>query len=511
MSFRISSLNTLPQLARSLNGAQPQPQPQTTIEVPKHWISDWFELLLKKIALNNEGPTNTTRWLFISANCLYNSYQFITEGKQPLDTQYWTSTEKGQISSDISYMESWIELSCQYFFPKIMKDYMNLVTSPLTDDEVNILINSHKPLTNINVNSLNSLKILVDSYLSSRDDDGWKNTTTFNGTLPNGDSFISADNSIDQNLNTLTDVDKWTPLKFGETVKNYLTPEWGTNNQGILDSETFTDLLSKTNQLFPTSSQYESEMKDVANITSNLTDEQKMLAEFWAGGPGTVTPPGMWFVFLDIVIRSNNIKLVNEIKNYTILCSGLYQAGISAWRLKRDNMQARPIQKIRQYLYNQSISQSWNTYTNNDKGQFWLPYQELNFVTPPFPDFVSGHSTFSSSSAKLFCYLLGTDMINLQNPVINNDILQYLCPTLNSSSTANFSLNNFFIFPNTSTVESGVPSTSINLNWVCWTEISRSSGKSRIYGGIHIESSNQGGLYLGSMIGDQIWNLLKNI
>jgi len=516
MSFRISSLSNLPHLARSFNGVV-QNEPQPTIEVPKHWVSDWFELFLKKIALNKQGPTLTTRWLLLAANCLYNSYQFITEGKQPLDTQYWTSSEKGQTSSDISYMESWIELSCQYFFPKIMKDYTKngatnyFSISPLTDEEVNILVNSHKPLVNVNVNSLNSLKVLIDSYLAARDDDGWKTTTVFNGTLPNGDAFISADNSIDQDLSTLTDVNKWTPLKLGGALKKYLTPEWGTNNQGILDSSTFTDLLTKTDQLFPTSSQYESEMKETANVTSNLTDEQKTIAEFWAGGPGTVTPPGMWVVFLDIVIRSNNIKLVNEIKNYTILCSGLYQSSICAWRIKRDKLQARPIQKIRQYLYNQSISQSWDTNANNDKGQFWLPYQELNFVTPPFPDFVSGHSTFSSSSAKLFCYLLGTDMINLQNPVINNDILQYLCPTLNSSSRTNFSLNNFFIFPNTSTVESGVPETSINLNWVCWTEMARSSGKSRIYGGIHIESSNQGGLYLGSMIGDKIWNLLKNI
>ena len=516
MSFRITSLNTLPNLARSFNAVQ-QNEPRPFLEVPKHWVSDWFELLLKKISLNKQGPTLTTRWLFVAANCLYNSYQFITEGKESLDTEYWTSSEKGQISSDISYIESWIELSCQYFFPKIMKDYTKngatnyFSLSPLTDDEVNALINSHKPLVNININSFNSLKLLIDSYLSLRNDDGWKNTTTFNGTLPNGSNFISADNSIDQNLNDLKEDDKWTPLKFGNSLKGYLTPEWGTYNKGVLNSVLFGDLLSKTNQLLPSASQYESEMKDVINITDNLTEEQKMLAEFWAGGPGTVTPPGMWVVFMDIVLRSNGVKLLNEIKNYTVLCYGLYESSICAWRLKRDNLQARPIQKIRQYLYNQTINQSWNKNVNNNKGQFWIPYQELNFVTPPFPDFVSGHSTFSGSSAKLFCYLLGSDMINLQNPVINSDILKYLCPSLNDSSTENFSLNNFFIFPRTSTTESDVPKTSLNLNWICWTEMARSSGKSRIYGGIHIESSNQGGLYLGSMIGDQVWTLLKNI
>ena len=502
MSFRISSLNNLPSIARTFNGSSIS-EPRPEIEVPKHWVSDWFELLLRKVAQNKLGPTVTTRWLFIAGNCLYNSYQFITEGKESLDNEYWRSSQKGDISSNISYVESWVELSCQYFFPKMIKDYMKV---SLADSEVNSLVSSHSSLSNVNINSLNLLKTLIDSYLSSRDEDGWKNTKTFDGTLPNGTDFISADNSIDQNLNDLKEDDKWTPLKFENNLKNYLTPEWGTKNKGVLQSTVFQDLLTKTNQLFPSSSQYESEMKDVVTITSNLTDEQKMIAEFWAGGPGTVTPPGMWLVFMDIVIRSNSIKLANEIKNYTVLCSGLYESSICAWRLKRDKLQARPVQKLRQYLYNQTISQSWN---KNNKGEFWLPYQELNFVTPPFPDFVSGHSTFSSSSAKLFCYLLGTDMINLQNPIVNNDILKYLSPSL--TNTENFTLNNFFIFPNTSTVELDIPKTAINLNWVCWTEMARSSGKSRIYGGIHIESSNQGGLYLGSMIGDQIWNLLKNI
>jgi hypothetical protein len=200
------------------------------------------------------------------------------------------------------------------------------------------------------------------------------------------------------------------------------------------------------------------------------------------------------------------LGLVNEIKNYTVICSGIYQSSICAWRLKRDHLQARPIQKIRQYENGKDIHQSWN---EKILGQYWLPYQELNFVTPPFPDFVSGHSTFSTSSAKLFCYLLGSDVITLKNPVINNNIINYLCPSL--TNTLNFSLNNFFIMPSTSLVENGVPSTSQHLNWICWTEMAKSSGKSRIYGGIHVESSNQGGLYLGTMIADKLWKTFSTL
>lgn len=506
MSFRISSLiNVSGGASRLFNGSyNSSPSPY----VCKYWASDWIELLLKKVALNKLGPTVTTRWLLLAANGIYNSYQFVLSNKSPVDTGYWTSTQKGVLTTSDSYTESFVELACQYFIPKMIREYMNLTISPLTDNEVNTVVSSHTPLVSVNQTSLNTLKGLLNNYLSARDSDGWKLTSVFDGTLPNGDNTISADNSQDQDLNSLPEPNKWTPLKFGSTKKNYLTPEWGTKNKGLLNDPDFLSLLTDTNKFFPSDIQYENEMKEVSNITSQLTDEQKITAEFWAGGTGTVTPPGMWIVFLDIVLRSNNASLYDEIKSYTVLASALYQAGICAWRLKRDHLQARPIQKIRQYEYGNAISESWNTQT---LGQYWLPYQELNFVTPPFPDFVSGHSTFSAASAKVFSYLFGTDSVKLINPVINNEILQYLSPVLNNN-TANLKLNDVYVLNGASTIQTGVvPDRTINLNWNSWKDMANSSGTSRIYGGIHVESSNQAGLYLGSLIGHSIWLSLKDI
>lgn len=506
MSFRISTGQSIGTSARLLNPSIPLSQ---TIN-PTYWISDWLELLLKKVAQNKLGPTVTTRWLFLAINVIYNSYQFITLNKSPVDSEYWTSTQKGKISVDPNYCQLFIEKACQYFMPILINTYMN-PAHPLTQDQLNVLINSHKfnnfNISKINNSSFNLLKSLIDSYLLARDGDGWRLTTTFDGILPNAGHVIKGDNSENQNLNTLPSPNTWTPLSLNGSTKGYLTPEWGTKNKGIVIDEDYKELLDNTNELFPSDSQYQNEMKETEQVTATLTDEQKILAEFWAGGPGTVTPPGMWVVFLDVVIRSNKLNYLNELKCYTVLCSSLYQSSICAWKLKREHLQARPIQKIRQYDYGNALNQTWN---NQTLGQYWLPYQELNFVTPPFPDFVSGHSTFSMSSAKILCYLLGTDTINLNTPVITNDIISLLSPVITKS--VNFSLNNIFIFPHTSLIESSnVPSTSINLNWNCWTDMARSSGKSRIYGGIHIESSNQGGLYLGSMVADKVWNLLKEI
>src|SRR5205814_533262 len=39
----------------------------------------------------------------------------------------------------------------------------------------------------------------------------------------------------------------------------------------------------------------------------------------------------------------------------------------------------------------------------------WIPYQRTNFVTPPFPGYISGHSTFSRSAAEVLSSITGTN------------------------------------------------------------------------------------------------------
>lgn len=473
----------------------------------KAWVSDWLELLLKKCALGGLGPTVVTRWQFLFSNAVWNAYAFVSDGKAPVDFPYWRSFEQGVLIASNQYdvLESWMEVACQYFVPLLIRSYMKL---PLAEDEVNVIKAKHTPLVPISQSSMAVWQGLCSAYFTNRDVDGWKETFAFNGILPNGDSVIYADNTIEQNLSVdLPQPTKWTPLSLAGRTRKYLTPEWGTVNKGILGDAAFAELLEAANQMYPSDAQYEREMKDVAEITAGLTNDQKMIAEYWAGGPGSVTPPGMWMVFMDVVVRSNGLTQTQEIRNYTILASGLFQSGICAWRLKRDHLQARPVQIVRELKYNQPIEQEWN---GKHLGQYWLPYQVTSFVTPPFPDFVSGHSTFSASAARLFCCLLGSDQVVLQNPMITLDILNYFSPIL--GNTTNFSINLLSILPGRSEVEPDVaPTTGVSFGFNSWSGMANSSGKSRIFGGIHVESSNQAGLYLGRLIADKIWEKMKEI
>ena len=426
-------------------------------------------------------------------------------GKQFIDTNFWKLTSNVRMleNYDMSYVESWVEFACQYFI--LIRTYMGV---SLSEAEVDAIKAVHVPLVSVDEISFSNLKIVINSYLSLRDTDGWRVAQTFIGIPPNNGFVIYADNSQNQNLNLLPSTNSWTPLSINGVTKAYLTPEWG-NVSGVVSSTSFNDMITKTSLLYPDQTTYENEMNEVFTVTNNLTDEQKMTAEFWAGGPNTITPPGMFVYFTDVIIRSNQLDLMDEIKYYAVICSGLFQASICAWRLKRIFLQARPIQKLRQFKYNTAISQAWN---NQILGQYWLPYQETNFVTPPFPDFVSGHSTFGTTFARLIDYLQGSDQIVLKNPIINNDITALLTPILNANTYVNFSMNNVFIFPKTSQVQTNVvPASSVILKWSTWSDVCVSCGLSRIYGGIHVQSSNTAGNYLGRMIGDHIWDLLKNI
>ena len=49
-------------------------------------------------------------------------------------------------------------------------------------------------------------------------------------------------------------------------------------------------------------------MREVYEVSQALTDEQKRIAEFWADGAGTVTPPGHWNQIALDLIRSPDLS-----------------------------------------------------------------------------------------------------------------------------------------------------------------------------------------------------------
>jgi membrane-associated phospholipid phosphatase len=135
------------------------------------------------------------------------------------------------------------------------------------------------------------------------------------------------------------------------------------------------------------SRQYARELREVYEVSQSLTDEQKRIADFWADGPGTVTPPGHWNQIALELIRSSRLSDRTAARVLAALNTAQADAFVACWDAKFTYWSERPVTAIRREL---------------DPG--WLSY----IGTPPFPSYVSGHSTTSgAASSVLAAYFPG--------------------------------------------------------------------------------------------------------
>jgi hypothetical protein len=155
--------------------------------------------------------------------------------------------------------------------------------------------------------------------------------------------------------------------------------------------------------------------------------------------------------------------------------------GIASWEAKIYYDYVRPITAIH-YLYTGQRVQAWagpGRGTKRILGEDWRPYQPTTFPTPPFSEYVSGHSTFSASAAEILKRFTGSDTFGLS----------------------------IVIPAGSSRVEPGlVPSRDVTLTWPTFSSASDEAGISRLYGGIHFRDGDLNGRRLGRQVGESVWN-----
>jgi hypothetical protein len=312
---------------------------------------------------------------------------------------------------------------------------------------------------------------------------------------PNGTTYLEVTTTQDfTNATAYPEPTKWTPLSISGAQKNYLTYGWNDVTSSFLNSAAETTIKSAaaTAYLGNTAGRT-TEIAELLALANGLTDEQKMIAEFWAGGPNTVAPPGIavwtWKQYVSLVGASAATVLFSGLD----LAINLFEASRLVWGLKKQYAEARPIQEIRRRYPNMDVTH-WDGTIR--KGNMWVPYQMTNFVTPPFPDFPSGHSTFSQAMAMVMNDWFGpaipmtpftaTDL-NLISPIFGGPItIQLTSIPIQAKSSE--------------TQPDVVPAAPLALSWSTWQEMSDSAGVSRQYGGIHAASAHVGGQTLANQL-----------
>lgn len=226
--------------------------------------------------------------------------------------------------------------------------------------------------------------------------------------------------------------------------------------------------------------EYQTQAEELLEISAGLTDEKKMIVEYWADGPNSELPPGHWCLFAQFVSMRDNHTLDEDTKMFFVLTNALMDAGIAAWQEKRSADSVRPITAVH-YLFHGKTIQAWGgpgKGTISMDGSVWLPYQPAYLPTPPFPEYPSGHSTFSAAAARILQLWTGSDKFDDQ-----------------------------FIFePGSSRVEPGItPKTPITLRWPTFSFAANQAGMSRRYGGIHFKSGDLAGRMLGCLVAEKVW------
>lgn len=232
-------------------------------------------------------------------------------------------------------------------------------------------------------------------------------------------------------------------------------------------------------------------------------DYARALAEFWADGPNSETPPGHWNVIANAVsdqlapdLRIGGSgptvdRLQWDVKLYFALNGGVHDAAIAAWGAKGFYDSVRPISMIR-YLGEtgqlppvpglialsdgENVIRAWHPGgVGWIRAADWVPYQLPTFVTPSFAGYFSGHSTFSRAAGEVLTNFTGSKYFP-------GGVGQWTVP----AGSLKF--------------ESG-PSSDVILQWATYYDAADQAGLSRLYGGIHTPADDLTGRRVGADCG----------
>jgi len=280
-------------------------------------------------------------------------------------------------------------------------------------------------------------------------------------------------------------------------------------------------------------------------------DYGRILAEFWADGPDSETPPGHWFTILNFVSDQPELEkriggegpivddLEWDVKTYLAMGGAMHDCAVSAWGIKGFYDYIRPISALRFLAdlgqrtdpdlpnydeggidlidgYIEVVTEETtmpggkHEHLAGEEGKIalyawrgpdfiddpetdvagvgwilaenWWPYQRPSFVTPPFPGYVSGHSTYSRGAAILMGLMTGS-------PYFPGGLGEFPAP-----------MNEFLVF------EDG-PSMDVTLQWASYIDASDQTSLSRIWGGIHPPADDLPGRLIGEAIAPDAWDL----
>lgn len=252
---------------------------------------------------------------------------------------------------------------------------------------------------------------------------------------------------------------KPTPPAYMDAVE----PHWNKIRPFALDSANQFMPVPPTKFSIDKKSQFWKEANEVYQTGVGLTEEQRQIASFWDCNPFVmnvkghvmfatkkISPGGHWMNITRVACKKANADFIQATEAYAVVAISLVDGFISCWDEKYRSRVIRP-----------------ETYINQHIDENWMPLLQ----TPPFPEYTSGHSVISSSSAVVLTSLFGDN----------------------------------FAFTDSTEIEFGLSVRSFK----SFIHASEEAAVSRLYGGIHYRPAIENGILEGRALGNFIVRKIK--
>lgn len=235
----------------------------------------------------------------------------------------------------------------------------------------------------------------------------------------------------------------WVPTSAVALQQLPLLPGWGSNRTFAMPDGASCPLPPPPEYSEDEGSAFRKEAEEVLAVSKSLTDEQKAIARFWSDDPMlSPTPPGHWISIVLQIAARDGLPAERTADALARVGVAVADAFIGCWRTKFEYDLLRPVTYIRRLI-----------------DPKWQPL----LITPPFPEYPSGHSSQSGAAAAVLTAVFGEN----------------------------------FAFTDATHEDDGIPARS----FASFDEAATEAAVSRLYGGIHFRAAIERGLDQGRCIG----------
>jgi hypothetical protein len=313
---------------------------------------------------------------------------------------------------------------------------------------------------------------LADQVRASRASDGYNNNTPYTPPADGLPGYV------------------WMPATSGPTAGVALGANWGSVTPWVIsgpDAYRSDGLQCRPDVDLDAYATQLNEVRQLGGLVSTAvtsiqrTADQTQIAYFWAyDRPDTFRPYGQLIDIAMNVAAQKNSTLETNAKLIASLSIAMADAVICAWREKYSNVQPRPAD-----LITGAFSDTDGMASTVRDSQWQSLLSSINGVqSPPFPDFLSGHSVMGGAFASVMTQFFGDNVVfsarSDELPGVKRSFDGRISPgSLGDLSTVALRPNSFY--------EAGLE-----------------DAVSRVYGGVHIREACLDSFNVGVKVGDAV-------